>query len=204
LGSMGTIVMMSLTVVSLGPGLKWSPVVEMCIAETSSHYLGATWGAPVVFELHVIIAVVYNTIATPRSDKVPLTQALQRDGLIFFVAVLLVRQLNLILAFTVRPSLTMLGAFFVWATVTMLINRSLLRLRSAEIKDFKKNQLPFPGGRNPSPFGFADIEDDDEDEEEQPMKTPHLHLSLHLPIPLQLELRKSEDTCFDEKWNADW
>lgn len=95
-------------------GLKWSPVAEMCIVETSSNYLGATWGAPVVFELHVIIAVVYNTIATPRSDKVPLTQALQRDGLIFFIVVLLVRQLNLILAFTVRPSLTMLGALCVY------------------------------------------------------------------------------------------
>lgn len=82
----------------------------------------------------------------------------------------------------------------------MVINRSLLRLRSAEIKDFKKNQLPFPGGRNPSPFGFADIDDnDDEDEEEErPMKTPHLHLSLHLPIPIQLGPRKSEDTCFNE------
>lgn len=93
-------------------GIRWSSEAGMCMAETSSRYLGATWGAPIIFELHVIAVVVYNTIATPRSENVRLTQALQRDGLIFFIVVLLLRQLNLILAVAARPSLTMLSALY--------------------------------------------------------------------------------------------
>lgn len=95
----------------------------------------------------------------------------------------------------------------------MVINRSLLRLRSAEIKDFKRNQLPFHCGRNPSPFGFPGGNTyDEEDEDQQPPKTPHLHFSLHLPVPprdmqlLQVQIqaterpssRVSEMTCVDE------
>jgi hypothetical protein len=126
LGTIATFVMMLLSVITLGreylpdvcitldsnlsADIKWSPEVHMCIPTTTTPYLAATWGAPVFFELHVIIATVYNTISTPRSAQMPLTKALQRHGLMFFVVVLMVRLLNLVLAAVARPSLTELCA----------------------------------------------------------------------------------------------
>jgi len=151
---------------------------------------------------------VYNTIATPRSAQMPLTKALQRDGLMFFIVVLVVRLLNLVLALVTRPSLVELGVYFVWASVTTIVNRSLLHVRRAEIREYK-NQLPIPGGmRTESPFGIPiDCEDDDDDDDdEQPgQETPRPHhLSLHLNLQPRADSRLSTNSRKPEKWASQW
>jgi len=206
LGAVATLVMMVLSVITLVPDIKWSSQVHMCVTTTTTPYLAATWGAPVFFELHVILAVVYNTIATPRSAQMPLTKALQRGGLTFFLAVLFVRLLNLILAVVARPSLTMLGAYFVWASVTMVVNRSLLHLRSAEIREYN-SQLPIPGGiRTESPFGIpVGCEDDDYEDEEPVEPTPRpFQLNLRLDLQPRPDSHLSRDSRNLEKWASEW
>jgi len=210
LGTIATLAMMLLSVITLVPDIKWSPEVHMCITTTTSPYLGATWGAPVFFELHVIVAVVYHTVATPRSAQMPLTKALQRDGLIFFIVVLVVRLLNLILAVVARPSLTELCGFFVWASVTTAVSRSLLHLRSAEIMEYK-SQLPIPGGmRTESPFGIPIGDDDDDDDDDyghelsvQGSLKP-LHISLHLDLQPRAASRLSASGRKIEEWASEW
>lgn len=210
LGATTTLVMMLLSIITLVPSTKWSTEVHMCIITKTSPYLAAAWGAPVFFELHVIIAMVYNTIATPRSAQMPLTKALQRGGLTFFIIVLMVRLLNFILAVVARPSLTVLGAYFVWALVTVVVNHSLLHLRRAEIRQYK-SQLPFPGGmQTESPFGppigYEDDDDEDEEDEEQPVQETvrPFHLSLHLDLQPRADSRLSINSRKFEKWASGW
>lgn len=63
------------------------------------------------FEITVLGAVFWNVISSPRSAQIPLSKALQKDGITFFLAVVLLRVFNMVFAIVSSPSMTL---FAVW------------------------------------------------------------------------------------------
>jgi len=143
------VVFMIVTLVKLIPGVQWSPIVHMCITTTTTPLLIAVWAAPMLFEILVLLATVLNALDRPRGADQKLANALSRDGITYFLALTALRAFNLALATTRDPALTMLGTFFVWALTTTVLNRSLLRLRQAEVEE----SVEASSGRS-SPFGL--------------------------------------------------
>jgi hypothetical protein len=130
------------------------------------------------FEVIVVICVIYNSIATPRAAQFPIRVALQNDGIIFFMIVLVLRLFNTLTAAFARPSLALIAVLYVpgfrfypvlsqhnnvssvlslcsfmWGTTTTAFSRSLFRLRDAELKQ-RFNAAPLLGHR-PSRYGTA-------------------------------------------------
>ncbi|KAI0790880.1 hypothetical protein C8Q75DRAFT_806253 [Abortiporus biennis] len=141
---------MLVSLVHLVRGVFWSPEAGMCILTVSTPIFIAVWASPMLFEILVLIATIVNALDRPRGPHQRLTNALSRDGITYFLALTLFRALNLAFAATLNPSLTMLGSFFVWSLTTTVLNRSILRLRDAEVAE----RIPPTSGRA-SPFTFG-------------------------------------------------
>ncbi|KAF9649460.1 hypothetical protein BDM02DRAFT_1819799 [Thelephora ganbajun] len=128
--------MMLLTCVKALPGIFWFPVTGMCVLAVRVPSLAATWGASLFFEVTVIYFVGYHVLSTPRSAGMPLTRSLRQNGLAFFLTVFALRLGNMFAAIYARPSLVFLTVFCIWSSVTINLNRSLLRLRRADVKHY--------------------------------------------------------------------
>ncbi|KAK7685324.1 hypothetical protein QCA50_011688 [Cerrena zonata] len=158
------VVFMGIALANLGPTVTWSEIANMCIVSSTTPTFIAVWAAPMLFEILVLVLTILNALDRPRGAQLPVVKALYRDGIIYFVALTTLRALNLGFASIRQPSLIMLGAFFVWAMTTTVLNRSLLRLRNAEVKhmEYELSIGGFSGGGRTSPFdlgkSISDIE----------------------------------------------
>lgn len=120
----------------------------------------------------VIYLVAYHVLSSPRSAQTLLTRSLRQHGLAFFLLVFVIRLGNTFLSIFSRPSLVYVALpyvhphdrpialtnapvlfSFVWSAVTVNLNRSLLRLRRADIRQYL---LPRSSAvdRATSPFGL--------------------------------------------------
>ncbi|EIN12104.1 hypothetical protein PUNSTDRAFT_142246 [Punctularia strigosozonata HHB-11173 SS5] len=132
--------------VRVTPGIRWTPEFRMCVLTSTSKLLVAAWASPMLFELLVLTSTCLNAWSRPRSAHEPLVRALHRDGITYFVALTCLRGVNLGLAATLDPKLAMLTVFIVWSLVTLTLNRSLLRLRRAEVENddiHRRAETPF-------------------------------------------------------------
>ncbi|CAL1708226.1 unnamed protein product [Somion occarium] len=141
------VVTLGFSLSKLAPNVVWSTEAQMCITTTTTPIFVAVWACPMLYEILVLFSTVLNALDRPRGAQLPITKALYRDGIIYFVALTGLRALNLAFAALRKPALVMLGAFFVWAMTTTVLNRSLLRLRQAEVEE----DIPPSSGRA-SPF----------------------------------------------------
>ncbi|TCD64733.1 hypothetical protein EIP91_003689 [Steccherinum ochraceum] len=130
--------------------VTWSPIAKMCVVADHTPLYIAVWVSPMLFESLVILFTVINALDRPRSKHTRITTALHADGVAYFLTLFLLRTLNLALAATGDPSLTLLTVFFVWAMTTTVLNRSLLNIRHAEVTE----SIPAESGRA-SPFGMS-------------------------------------------------
>ncbi|GBE81069.1 hypothetical protein SCP_0307930 [Sparassis crispa] len=131
--------------------IAWSPVARMCITAETTHLLIAVWGSPMLFEAFTLVSTSLNALDRPRAAELPITKALTSDGIGYFLALTCLRTVNVILAAIARPSFTLLGVFLVWGMTTIVLNRSLLHLRRAELEQSSDSVMctsfPFTLGR---------------------------------------------------------
>lgn len=104
---------MVVVIITLAPGIKWLPAAKMCVTTSTSPVLIAVWASPMAFEVVVLILTTYNAFSRPRSAGVQLTEILHRDGALFFLALTVLRILNIVFAATANPGTTMFAVFFV-------------------------------------------------------------------------------------------
>jgi len=147
-----TITMTFVTFKTMTHSITWS-VFGMCRVGILPKTWIILWGAPTFFEVIMVTAVIYNSVATPRSAQFPLRMALQNDGIIFFMTVLLLRLFNMLTAAVARSTLALIAVFFMWSSITTAFNRSLLRLRRAESRQRQSTMPLF--GHPPSQYGLA-------------------------------------------------
>ncbi|KAF9451258.1 hypothetical protein P691DRAFT_379035 [Macrolepiota fuliginosa MF-IS2] len=105
---------------------------SMCVLTKATPKFVVACAAPMIHEIIVLIATWWNALSMPRQADMPLRDALHRDGVTFFMALSVLRVLNLSFAATNRPELFLMTVFFVWPMTTLILNRSLLRLQHAE------------------------------------------------------------------------
>ncbi|VDB90069.1 unnamed protein product [Peniophora sp. CBMAI 1063] len=129
-----TIGLMTATVVILAPGIEYNPLARICAITTTSPTLIAVWACPMLFEITVFLATLYNGFARPRASGIPLAGVLHRDGALFFFCVTCLRVVNLAFAATLNPRLVALPVFLTWALITVCVNRLLLHIRAAEVR----------------------------------------------------------------------
>jgi len=114
--------------------VQWLPYyMNMCVVSPSPIF-AAFVGAPLFFELSMVVSVVYKTLATPRSTSLPFVRALQNNGLLFFLSIIVLRLIIVIISGTGRNTLAVLWIYFTWVSTTTFFSRSILRLREAERK----------------------------------------------------------------------
>jgi hypothetical protein len=64
----------------------WVPLgLNFCAPRAVSPYYIPAWGVPLVYELLLLLALVWNAIDRPRQARVSLVRALQRDGIVFML-----------------------------------------------------------------------------------------------------------------------
>jgi len=151
------------TLVILQNEFDFNPFVRMCVTKQPSWTLIGVWASPMLFELMVLIATCFNAVDRPTAASMSMQKALQRDGIIFFVALTILRGINLAFAATMNSDLVMIPLFFVWSMTTLCLNRCLLSSqRSEAIERLRMTIENDPqGARSASPFGIqADQLDD--------------------------------------------
>ncbi|KAI0259229.1 hypothetical protein BC834DRAFT_974468 [Gloeopeniophorella convolvens] len=129
-----TLAFMIASMVILGPSIRWNPIGHMCTLSKSTPILAAVWAAPMGFEISVLALTLYNALSRPRDSQSALAQALHRDGMLFFVAIPLLRLINIIFTSTGDPKRITYAVFFVWALLTVGINHMVIQFRSSELK----------------------------------------------------------------------
>ncbi|KAF8070273.1 hypothetical protein FPV67DRAFT_1008890 [Lyophyllum atratum] len=150
-----TLILMLLALSRLWSAISYSPFLSMCVISRTSPLLVAVWSSPALFEILVLTSTAWNAISRPRNAQLPLVRALHRDGLTFFMALTILRMVNLSLAITFRPELVLLAVFFVWSMTTLVLNRSLLRLKRARLLNEVQGEFESKAldTRALSPFG---------------------------------------------------
>ncbi|KAL5528244.1 hypothetical protein ACEPAF_7380 [Sanghuangporus sanghuang] len=123
-----TSALMVVVLVKLIPGVVYFPGVHMCVSTMPVTEIKALWAAPMLFEVLVLLAVCLNAFDRPHAQNCEVKRALARDGIGFFAALTVLRVFNLLLATLARPSLIVLGVYFVWAMTTLVLNRALLNI----------------------------------------------------------------------------
>ncbi|KAF8902997.1 hypothetical protein CPB85DRAFT_1564505 [Mucidula mucida] len=124
-------------VVTLTRSVLWVPSLHVCVLSSRSD-IGILWAPGVLFEVVIFIMVVWNALCQPRKKEQAMS-ILYRDGVFYFVVLLLLRMLNLFIAFIAPLSLIFLGVFFVWCTTTLAVTRLILNLRHmAELSKFRR------------------------------------------------------------------
>jgi hypothetical protein len=111
-------------------GIEWIALANLCNVTTVPRSWPVLWGAPVscmfphedckvtmhqiFFEIVILTFVIFNSIATPRSVRVPLRRSLQNNGISFFLTMLVLRTANLIIAAVARSTLVSVVLLYVW------------------------------------------------------------------------------------------
>jgi len=124
-----TAIGMVLTIAQLYDGIQYSPIAKMCIFTSTTSALLAVWAPPMIFELLMLIITFWNTADRPRDGRMTFIYGLQIDGVPFFVILFLLRLMNLVFAASGGASRSLIGVFFVWGLVTVVLSRSLFYSR---------------------------------------------------------------------------
>jgi hypothetical protein len=80
----------------------------MCVVSKASPLAITAWAAPFVFELVVLVALIWNVLDRPRTSQTPLARALLADGVIYFGVIACLRAMQLVLAAAGPPRLFLL------------------------------------------------------------------------------------------------
>jgi len=133
---------MTLTVVKIFDGIKYSDFAQMCLTTTATRWLIGVWASPMLFEVLVLLLTLWNVFDRPRMASLRLASALHRDGITFFMALTALRGLNLALAITNKPGVMVIAVFFVWSMTTLVLNRALLHVRRVEVMEAFATEWP--------------------------------------------------------------
>jgi len=193
---------MAATLTRLSPGFEYSTLVKMCVPTTVSPLLIVVWSSPLVFELLVLGATCWNAIDRPTNGALPLTKALQRDGIQFFLALTTLRAANLGLAATMDPKLTMLLVFFVWSMTTLVLNRSLLSSsRASALDKLRVSISTTPRAASPFGIGLNQLEDWEDYEMMQP-EVAQKDIAPSNKLSLPMSHGRMGSNVSDSRWNS--
>lgn len=113
-------------------------IFHMCLIQKSPGMWIGIWGIQIAFDIYIAALTFLNSAHRPQPLSVKLITDLQRDGGMFFFALALLRAVNLILSVLKKPSYMVIGFFFIWAMVIVVVCRLLLRLEHLRMPPHKR------------------------------------------------------------------
>jgi len=116
-------------------GIEYSPIIGSCAVHQRHPLMSGVFMATIFFEIIVVALTIYKAIEHAQTMKfvkqAPFLYTLYRDGILYFLLIVGLRVWNVTIWLTLPLSMTFLGLYFLWASVTTLVNRFFLNLRAA-------------------------------------------------------------------------
>lgn len=128
----GCIVFLVLTAHEALPTIRFSEMSSMCALTHRPAFLRGFYAWLLIFEVSAYSMVCYNALSRPRDSNQLLLEILYRDGILFFVATVTMRVLNLVMAVLDIPTQIFLGIYCIWGIITTIVSRMILGVREVE------------------------------------------------------------------------
>ncbi|KAF8479435.1 hypothetical protein JB92DRAFT_3102217 [Gautieria morchelliformis] len=129
----GSISFWALTAQEALPTTHFSQRTRMCALSMRPRFLTEFYAWVLAFEILAYVMVCYNSLSRPRESHKALMEVLHHDGVLYFIATITLRILNLVMAVRDVPTQIFLGIYFIWAVITTLISRMIIDIREAEL-----------------------------------------------------------------------
>ncbi|KAA1466937.1 hypothetical protein DENSPDRAFT_60892 [Dentipellis sp. KUC8613] len=111
---------------------------QTCIIKSKPATWVGAWASQVAFDICVFILALLNTASRPRILGAKIIADLLRDGGLFYVALFSLRLFNAILTRFNDVSFLVLGFFFDWSMVSILVCRLVLRVEYMRLPSYKR------------------------------------------------------------------
>ncbi|KIJ37083.1 hypothetical protein M422DRAFT_69494 [Sphaerobolus stellatus SS14] len=114
------------------PLIHFFHTTRMCGLTDRPQLLRGLYAWLLFFEIVAYVMVCYNALSRPRGFDDQLLRILIRDGILFFMATVTMRVLNLIMAVIDLPTQIFLGIYGIWGILLTIVSRMILDTRQAE------------------------------------------------------------------------
>ncbi|TFY71520.1 hypothetical protein EVG20_g1499 [Dentipellis fragilis] len=116
-------------------------VFHTCLIKSKPTTWVGAWASQVAFDVCVFILTLLNTASRPRVLGAKIIADLLRDGGLFYLTLFSLRLLNAILTGFNDVSFLVLGFFFDWSMVTILVCRLVLRVEYMRLPSYKRHHI---------------------------------------------------------------
>ncbi|KAI0047180.1 hypothetical protein FA95DRAFT_1606276 [Auriscalpium vulgare] len=103
-------------------------VFHMCLITRRPKLWAAIWISQVAYYIFVLVLTLVNIAERPRRINVPLITDLRKDGLIFFVGMIVLRLASVVLGVLPNQALFLMTVWFTWSMATVTITRLILQV----------------------------------------------------------------------------
>jgi len=117
---------------SLHDNASYNSEFESCVVAKNPRLLVGVWAPILANDIYAFALIFINALDRPRGLDEQIVKVLYRDGLTLFIIVLFLRLMDLVISAAAPAALTFLGLAFVWAMVTVIVSRLILKLYAAE------------------------------------------------------------------------
>ncbi|KIJ50716.1 hypothetical protein M422DRAFT_27271 [Sphaerobolus stellatus SS14] len=140
-----TFIAVAFAFVHVNPKITYSAVLRTCVTTEKPRLLMVVYSVPIALDLLIFVLTFYNAFDRPRHMDSALIMQLVTDGIVYFVLLLTLRIFNIIIFATADVAYTQLGIHFIWAMITMLVNRMLITSGTIELYpgDSTSYETPF-------------------------------------------------------------
>ncbi|EJD49573.1 hypothetical protein AURDEDRAFT_161131 [Auricularia subglabra TFB-10046 SS5] len=129
---------MTSAIVTHNQRIEFNQALKICSLNPGPKIVAGVYASGLGFEIIMFASAFVNVLAKPRDSRTSLTKALIRDGTYYFIAVSALRLTNVLVVLAGRPTLYYSTVFFVWAMITLLVNRLILNQYRARLAfDFR-------------------------------------------------------------------
>lgn len=125
------IVCAALTATKLVSSTVSVPIIDICGPTSKPSALFGVWIPGTAFDILVLSLTSWNACARPRDQQTPLTQALYRDGIAFFIILAGLRTLNLFMTI-LSGTFFIIGVCMAWPLSAVTLSRLVFHLRHVE------------------------------------------------------------------------
>lgn len=149
-----TAALVTITEIKLYKKMFYSPNLQVCAVAIHPPTMGFIWIAPMIFETTIFLITsmkLYQKAKQTYSIGSELLSVLYRDGVVYYVVIILLRLYNLASWLILPPSFSFTGIFVLWSVLCIAVIRLQLNLIRAVDPRFQPTTVSassFRGTRN--------------------------------------------------------
>lgn len=126
--------------VDLYDAIFFFPPINSCLVAWSPRLANGIWIAMVAFDVFVFGLVLVNAVNRPYRETSEVVSNLNKDGIIFFTTILVIRGFNMIYSLKTGSSDTFTVVYLMWAIFAIATCRLILRIEAT------KGESPYLAG----------------------------------------------------------